>query len=159
MPDLGATGRRRTVPPSSYIPAAEALYQFPSLKTVDSKGDALKGCLVIYDGQQNDTRMNVAIALTAVRRPMPFCLSLLMKGHLAKPRSCQSCSLAPSPPLSRVGHIQNERTPAIDCLLLCGTFQAPIPHSTPQAHAPILFPLLLLIRPWLPSLCKSPSFG
>jgi glycerol-3-phosphate dehydrogenase len=61
-------GRRRTVPPSSYIPAAEALYQFPSLKPVDSKGDSLKGCLVVYDGQQNDTRMNIAIALTAVSR-------------------------------------------------------------------------------------------
>ena len=72
MYDLIA-GRRRTVPPSSYIPAAEALYQFPSLKTVDSKGDALKGCLVIYDGQQNDTRMNVAIALTAVRRRLRLC--------------------------------------------------------------------------------------
>eukprot|EP00729_Bicosta_minor_P008713 gene8713-13109_t len=58
-------GRRRTVPPSTFIPAAEASYQFPSLKVQDSKGDSLKGCLVIYDGQQNDTRMNLAIALTA----------------------------------------------------------------------------------------------
>ena len=52
-------------PPSTFIPAAEASYQFPSLKVQDSKGDSLKGCLVIYDGQQNDTRMNLAIALTA----------------------------------------------------------------------------------------------
>ena len=66
MYDLIA-GRHRTVPPSSFIPAAEALYQFPAMKAADSKGDSLKGCLVIYDGQQNDTRMNVAIALTAAQ--------------------------------------------------------------------------------------------
>ena len=58
-------GRRRTVPPSSYIPAAEALYQFPTMNDHDPKGNQLKGGLVIYDGQQNDTRMNLYIAMTA----------------------------------------------------------------------------------------------
>lgn len=59
-------GRRRTVPPSHFIPRDEALYQFPSMKDKDNEGNGLKGCLVIYDGQQNDTRMNLHIALTAI---------------------------------------------------------------------------------------------
>jgi len=60
-------GRRRTVPPSHFIPRDEALYQFPSMKDKDKEGNSLWGCLVIYDGQQNDTRMNLAIALTAIQ--------------------------------------------------------------------------------------------
>jgi hypothetical protein len=36
-------------------------YQFPNLRDTNDEGNALKGCLVIYDGQQNDTRMNLHI--------------------------------------------------------------------------------------------------
>ncbi|KAG8464660.1 hypothetical protein KFE25_010028 [Diacronema lutheri] len=60
-------GKRRAVPPSHFIPRDEALFQFPSMKTQDADGNSLKGCLVIYDGQQNDTRMNLCIALTAIQ--------------------------------------------------------------------------------------------
>ena len=60
-------GRRRVVPPSHLITAAEAKYVFPALADEDDSGNSLKGCLVLYDGQQNDTRMNLAIALTAVQ--------------------------------------------------------------------------------------------
>lgn len=40
----------------------EALYQFPMLRH-----SGLKGAIVYYDGQHNDTRMNVLIALTAAQ--------------------------------------------------------------------------------------------
>jgi glycerol-3-phosphate dehydrogenase len=60
-------GRRQSVPPSHFVPKAEALYQFPSLKEHDDKGNELYGCMVVYDGQQNDTRMNLHIALTAAQ--------------------------------------------------------------------------------------------
>ena len=60
-------GRRLTVPPSHLINRSEALYQFPMLKQESSDGDKLRGALVLYDGQQNDTRMNLHIALTAAQ--------------------------------------------------------------------------------------------
>mmetsp|Transcript_85668 Transcript_85668/g.228414 ORF Transcript_85668/g.228414 Transcript_85668/m.228414 type:complete len:663 (-) Transcript_85668:20-2008(-) len=61
MYDLIA-GSRRTVPQSHFISRDEALYQFPTLKS-----DGLIGAVVLYDGQQNDTRMNLSIALTAAQ--------------------------------------------------------------------------------------------
>ncbi len=60
-------GRRRTVPPSHYISAAEVKYQFPGIKETNKDGCTLKGALVFNEGQQNDTRMNVHIALTAAQ--------------------------------------------------------------------------------------------
>ena len=39
----------------------EALFQFPMLKA-----DGLKGAVVYYDAQQNDSRMNVLLVLTGV---------------------------------------------------------------------------------------------
>ncbi|KAL3281271.1 hypothetical protein HHI36_004484 [Cryptolaemus montrouzieri] len=48
---------------SSYLLSKKnALELFPMLK-----GEALRGALVYYDGQQDDARMNLAIALTAIR--------------------------------------------------------------------------------------------
>ncbi|KAK9870611.1 hypothetical protein WA026_008172 [Henosepilachna vigintioctopunctata] len=48
---------------SSYLLSKKsALELFPMLR-----GDALCGALVYYDGQQDDARMNLAIALTAIR--------------------------------------------------------------------------------------------
>lgn len=58
-------GRRRSVPPSHYISASEVLYQFPEIREENKEGCKLKGALVFNEGQQNDTRMNVHIALTA----------------------------------------------------------------------------------------------
>jgi glycerol-3-phosphate dehydrogenase len=55
-------GSKRFVPPSYFISASEALYQFPMLKTV-----GLKGAIIYYDGAHNDTRMNLTIALTAMQ--------------------------------------------------------------------------------------------
>jgi glycerol-3-phosphate dehydrogenase len=55
-------GARRAVPASYYVSAEEARFQFPMLKA-----DGLKGGIVYYDGQQNDTRMNLMIALTATQ--------------------------------------------------------------------------------------------
>jgi glycerol-3-phosphate dehydrogenase len=40
----------------------EAIYQFPMLRK-----QGLKGAIVYYDGQHNDTRMNILIALTAAQ--------------------------------------------------------------------------------------------
>eukprot|EP01064_Diplonema_japonicum_P017699 TRINITY_DN2598_c0_g1_i2.p1 TRINITY_DN2598_c0_g1~~TRINITY_DN2598_c0_g1_i2.p1 ORF type:complete len:663 (+),score=91.23 TRINITY_DN2598_c0_g1_i2:52-2040(+) len=62
--DAIAGGRRR-VPSSHYMSKAEATYTFPTLRDEDIGGRSLKGCLVLYDGQMNDTRMNLSIALTA----------------------------------------------------------------------------------------------
>ncbi|CAI5709485.1 unnamed protein product [Hyaloperonospora brassicae] len=55
-------GAQRFVPRSYYISADEAMFQFPMLRR-----DGLKGAIVYYDGQMNDTRMNVALALTATQ--------------------------------------------------------------------------------------------
>ncbi|KAJ1623260.1 FAD dependent oxidoreductase-domain-containing protein [Pavlovales sp. CCMP2436] len=83
-------GNRRAVPPSHFIPRAEALFQFPSMKTKDAEGNNLKGCLVIYDGQQNDTRMNLCIALTAIQAGTQVqnhteVLGLLTEGTFGQP--------------------------------------------------------------------------
>ena len=52
----------RNVKPSYFLSKKYALELFPMLKS-----DSLKGAIVYYDGQHNDARMNVAIALTAAR--------------------------------------------------------------------------------------------
>lgn len=52
----------RNVKPSYFLSKKNALELFPMLKS-----DSLKGAIVYYDGQHNDARMNVAIALTAAR--------------------------------------------------------------------------------------------
>lgn len=46
-------------PSSSFMPRRKALEAFPTLKK------SLVGALVYYDGRQNDSRMNVSLALTA----------------------------------------------------------------------------------------------
>eukprot|EP00301_Raphidiophrys_heterophryoidea_P002292 c11070_g1_i1.p1 GENE.c11070_g1_i1~~c11070_g1_i1.p1 ORF type:complete len:461 (+),score=138.95 c11070_g1_i1:590-1972(+) len=46
--------------PSYYLSAKEAMRQFPMMKP-----DDLKGAVVYYDGQMNDARMNVSLAVTA----------------------------------------------------------------------------------------------
>lgn len=48
---------------SYYLSKRDALELFPMLK-----GDKLCGAIVYYDGQQDDARMNLAIALTAARQ-------------------------------------------------------------------------------------------
>eukprot|EP01059_Diplonema_ambulator_P003967 TRINITY_DN13677_c0_g1_i1.p1 TRINITY_DN13677_c0_g1~~TRINITY_DN13677_c0_g1_i1.p1 ORF type:complete len:713 (+),score=189.11 TRINITY_DN13677_c0_g1_i1:284-2140(+) len=58
-------GSRRRVPASHFMSKAEAIYTFPTLRAKDAEGRSLKGCLVLYDGQMNDTRMNLSIILTA----------------------------------------------------------------------------------------------
>ena len=49
--------------PSRFIDAREALQRFPMLKP-----DGLRGGVVYYDGQFDDARMNVALALTAAEQ-------------------------------------------------------------------------------------------
>ena len=49
--------------PSRFVDAKEALERFPMLKP-----DGLRGGVVYYDGQFDDARMNVAIALTAAEQ-------------------------------------------------------------------------------------------
>jgi len=55
-------GSDRHVPPSSYIGREQALYAFPMLNPAK-----LKGAIVYYDGQMNDTRYGLSIVLTAVQ--------------------------------------------------------------------------------------------
>ncbi|XP_014207768.1 glycerol-3-phosphate dehydrogenase, mitochondrial isoform X3 [Copidosoma floridanum] len=52
----------KTVKSSYYLSKGDALELFPMLK-----GDKLTGAIVYYDGQQDDARMNLAVALTASR--------------------------------------------------------------------------------------------
>ncbi|XP_023288384.1 glycerol-3-phosphate dehydrogenase, mitochondrial [Orussus abietinus] len=52
----------KTVKSSYYLSKTNALEHFPMLK-----GDKLTGAIVYYDGQQDDARMNLAVALTASR--------------------------------------------------------------------------------------------
>lgn len=56
-------GSQRRVPASRFISKEEALFQFPMLKA-----DGLKGAVVYYDAQQNDSRMNVLLVLTAAQK-------------------------------------------------------------------------------------------
>ncbi|XP_076459057.1 glycerol-3-phosphate dehydrogenase, mitochondrial-like isoform X2 [Babylonia areolata] len=53
---------RQVLKPSYFLSKKKALELFPMLKK-----DKLTGALVYYDGQQDDARMNVALAITAVR--------------------------------------------------------------------------------------------
>ncbi|GLE05469.1 hypothetical protein PINS_up014492 [Pythium insidiosum] len=55
-------GSKQYVPSSHYISAEEAMFQFPMLRP-----EGLKGAVVYYDGQMNDTRMNVSVVLTATQ--------------------------------------------------------------------------------------------
>lgn len=55
-------GSDRHVPPSSYIGKEQALYAFPMLNPAK-----LKGAIVYYDGQMNDTRYGLSIVLTAIQ--------------------------------------------------------------------------------------------
>lgn len=77
MYDLVA-GSKRFVPGSYYINADEAMFQFPMLRK-----DGLKGAVVYYDGQMNDTRMNVSIALTASQNGATVC-NYVQVQHLLK---------------------------------------------------------------------------
>ena len=58
--DLVAGGQ--LLKPSYFITKSKALELFPMLKK-----DKLCGALVYYDGQHNDARMNISMAMTAVR--------------------------------------------------------------------------------------------
>lgn len=51
---------RQGLTPSQYVSAEQALQRFPMLKK-----EGLKGGVIYYDGQFNDSRMNVSLALTA----------------------------------------------------------------------------------------------
>lgn len=52
----------QTLKSSYYISKSKALELFPMLKK-----DALCGAIVYYDGQHNDARMNISMAMTAAR--------------------------------------------------------------------------------------------
>jgi len=53
---------RELLKPSYVISKTRALELFPMLKK-----DSLVGAIVYYDGQHNDARMNISMAMTAVR--------------------------------------------------------------------------------------------
>ncbi len=54
---------RANLQPSRFVDAKEALQRFPMLKS-----EGLRGGVVYYDGQFDDARMNVSIALTAAEQ-------------------------------------------------------------------------------------------
>ena len=54
-------GKHLAVPASMFINKAQALYSFPMMKP------DIYGAIVYYDGQMNDTRYNLLIALTAAQ--------------------------------------------------------------------------------------------
>ena len=51
--------------PSSFESAAGSRHDFPTLAAENSEGDSLKGTIVYYDGQFNDSRLCVSLACTA----------------------------------------------------------------------------------------------
>lgn len=71
-------GSKQYVPSSHYISAEEASFQFPMLRK-----DGLKGAVVYYDGQMNDTRMNVSVVLTATQNGAA-CGNYVRVEHLLK---------------------------------------------------------------------------
>ncbi|CAN0187961.1 unnamed protein product [Ascophyllum nodosum] len=56
-------GSKLVVPPSHFMSRQEAMYNFPKLEE-----EGLKGAIVYYDGQMNDTRLSLVIALTATQQ-------------------------------------------------------------------------------------------
>ncbi|CAM9600907.1 unnamed protein product, partial [Hapterophycus canaliculatus] len=56
-------GEKLVVPPSHYMSRAEAIYNFPKLRE-----EGLKGAIIYYDGQMNDARMSLVVALTATQQ-------------------------------------------------------------------------------------------
>lgn len=50
---------------SKYMSAAEAMRQFPTLSHTSFDGEKLRGSIMYYDGQMDDARFNVSLALTA----------------------------------------------------------------------------------------------
>ena len=50
---------------SRFVSAAEARRQFPTLAATGPGGASLKGTIIYYDGQFDDARLNLALALTA----------------------------------------------------------------------------------------------
>lgn len=56
---------RGTVKYSSYVNPYEALKIFPSLRTTSPTNSALQGAIVYYDGQMNDARLCLTVAMTA----------------------------------------------------------------------------------------------
>jgi glycerol-3-phosphate dehydrogenase len=63
--------------PSRYVDAAEALRRFPMLKP-----EGLRGGVIYYDGQFDDARMNVMIALTAAEQGATVANHLAVTGLL-----------------------------------------------------------------------------
>jgi glycine/D-amino acid oxidase-like deaminating enzyme len=55
-------GKNSGVPPSMFMSREQALFAFPMLNP-----DRLKGAVVYYDGQMNDTRYALSVLLTAVQ--------------------------------------------------------------------------------------------
>ncbi|CAN0111144.1 unnamed protein product [Scytosiphon promiscuus] len=56
-------GAKLVVPPSHYMSREEAIYNFPKLRE-----EGLKGAIIYYDGQMNDARMSLVVALTATQQ-------------------------------------------------------------------------------------------
>jgi glycerol-3-phosphate dehydrogenase len=50
---------------SKFVSAAEAMRQFPTLSHKSFDGERLRGSIMYYDGQMDDARFNVGLALTA----------------------------------------------------------------------------------------------
>ncbi|KAK9849952.1 hypothetical protein WJX84_010898 [Apatococcus fuscideae] len=63
--DLVAGSQGLTI--SRFSTAKESHRQFPTLSETQPDGQTLKGTIVYYDGQFNDSRMNVLLACTAAR--------------------------------------------------------------------------------------------
>jgi glycerol-3-phosphate dehydrogenase len=67
--------------PSYFLSRRRALEIFPMLKS-----DGLSGALVYYDGAHNDSRMNIAIALTAAQHGASMANHVEVLELIKKPR-------------------------------------------------------------------------
>ena len=89
-------GQRRAVPPSRVVSADEARFTFPALRTEDAEGNALIGALCIHDGQQNDARMCIHIALTAIER-----MRAVFESRIGSDMPSSSYAMSPAVPGAR----------------------------------------------------------
>ena len=73
---------RQGLSSSYFISKSSAMEIFPMLKT-----DTLKGAIVYYDGAHNDSRMNVALAMTAVQHGATIANHVEVVRLIKKPRT------------------------------------------------------------------------
>ena len=112
-----ASGGGGAVPPSRFVDRSEALLLFPMLRE-----EGLKGAIVYYDGQMNDARLCLTVALTAAQQGAAVCnrvrvTGLLKAGDAEESRrsstgeNCENCEKSGGSEKSETGGGKNRVSP------------------------------------------------